>query len=207
MHEAECFEVAGIVSRETVERLQLLEHLVQKWTPAINLVSKDSLGNLRQRHIFDSIQLFRLVPFEKGVWCDLGSGGGFPGLVIAIMARERDAERQVKLVESDGRKATFLREAVRQLEVEATVINARIEDIPPLAATILSARALAPLPKLCEFALRHLAPGGCAVFPKGETHQNEISEARKSWFFDLTLHPSKTESTAAILELRNLRHV
>ncbi|MDR7124486.1 16S rRNA (guanine(527)-N(7))-methyltransferase RsmG [Pseudotabrizicola sp. 4114] len=204
--EAGHHEVSG-VSRETSDRILLLEHLVRKWNPKINLVSNDSLRHLRDRHILDSMQIFELANFDCGSWCDLGSGGGFPGLVVAILAHEANTQGDVKLVESDGRKAAFLREAVRQLDVRANIIQSRVEDLPPLCATVLSARALAALPKLFSFAERHLAPGGVALFPKGATHQRELEDARQEWSFDVTLHPSKTEPTAAILEFRNIRHV
>ncbi|MFN4154297.1 MAG: 16S rRNA (guanine(527)-N(7))-methyltransferase RsmG [Paracoccaceae bacterium] len=207
MREEAGFEPFHYVSRETIDRFRLLESMVRKWNPAINLVSKDSVDQLRERHIRDSVQLFGIVDFAQGAWCDLGSGGGFPGLVIAILMQGTSRERHVKLVESDGRKAAFLREAVRQLELEAVVINARVEAIPALGASVLSARALAGLPKLCEFALRHLLPSGVALFPKGVSYKSEVLEARKNWEFDLSLHMSKTDPTAAILELRNIRHV
>ncbi|RGP35854.1 16S rRNA (guanine(527)-N(7))-methyltransferase RsmG [Pseudotabrizicola alkalilacus] len=204
---SEIFQQVSGVSRETSDRLDFLEHLVRKWNPSINLVSKDSLPYLRSRHVNDSIQIFSLVDFTKGNWCDLGSGGGFPGLVVAILAHETKKQLQVKLVESDGRKAAFLREAIRQLEIEATVVNSRIEDLQPLGATVISARALASLSRLCGYAERHLSAEGVALFPKGATYQCEVDEARKNWAFDITLHPSKTHITAAILEFRNIRHV
>lgn len=197
----------GVVSRETIERLELLESLVKKWNPAINLVSKDSLRSIRKRHIEDSLQVFYAVDAAGKSWSDLGSGGGFPGLVIAVLAKDVPEKLSLNLVESDSRKATFLREAVRQLEVDATVINDRIERLAPLASAVVSARALSSLKNLCGFAARHLEPGGVALFPKGENHHLEITEARKEWNFDLVIHPSATESGAALLELRDIQHV
>lgn len=196
-----------IVSRETVERLDLLEALVKKWNPVINLVSKESLNHIRRRHIEDSMQVFEAVDMRGNNWSDLGSGGGFPGLVIAILANEESGTMSVNLVESDARKSAFLREAVRQLGVRATVINDRIELLAPLASDVVSARALGSLKTLCAFATRHLVPGGVALFPKGENHRLEIEEAQKDWNFDLVIHPSKTEPGAALLELRNIRNV
>ena len=192
------------VSRETQGRLDMLEGLVKKWNPTINLVSKDSINNLRHRHIDDSLQIFDLADHESGLWCDLGSGGGFPGLVVAILAADSSRAIRLELVESDGRKCAFLREAIRQLEVDASVVHSRIEDLPKRSAAVLSARALAPLSKLCEFAHQHLSPEGIALFPKGSSHQDEIAAARKIWSFDLQLHPSKTDERAAILALRNI---
>lgn len=204
--EHDIFLAAG-VSRETSERLYLLEDLIKKWNPVINLVSKGSLTEICSRHILDSVQLFHLVTLREGIWCDMGSGGGFPGLVIAAFARESGYQLDITLIESDGRKATFLREAARQLDVNVIVLNQRIEHVAPLSADVLSARALAPLSKLCEFAERHMAKEGIALFPKGANHAEEVSKARLDWDFDLKCHPSKTDPMAAILELRNIQHV
>ncbi|NEX48094.1 16S rRNA (guanine(527)-N(7))-methyltransferase RsmG [Pseudotabrizicola algicola] len=196
-----------IVSRETDEKLLLLERLVQKWNPIINLVSKESLKTIRSRHIDDSMQIFRLAHFRGGVWCDLGSGGGFPGLVVAIMMAEEGVGGRVVLVEADQRKSAFLREAARQLEVTVEVFTERIERVPPLGAAVLSARALAGLPRLCEFANLHMATNGVALFPKGVRYQDEITQAKAAWVFDLTVHQSVTERASAVLEIRNIRHV
>jgi 16S rRNA (guanine527-N7)-methyltransferase len=195
------------VSRETRERFDLLEALVGKWNPAINLVSAGSLAHFQERHIADSMQIYGLAADSTGIWCDLGSGGGFPGLVVAILAQEDGNRFKVKLVEADGRKSAFLREAARQIGLEVIVYTSRIEDLPPVFADILSARALTSLPKLCEFAMRHLNPSGRALFPKGARYNEEVSAARERWQFDLVAHPSKTDPAAAVLEMRNIRHV
>ena len=200
-------DLGQTVSRETMQRLDLLDSLVRKWNPVINLVSKESLSLLRTRHIEDSMQVFGVVNAHGKIWSDLGSGGGFPGLVIAILASELSETTSVNLVESDTRKATFLREAVRQLGVRATVINARIERLAPLESGIVSARALGSLKTLCAFASRHLGDDGVALFPKGVNHRSEIIEAQMNWSFDLVIHPSKTEPGAALLELRNIQNV
>lgn len=199
--------IAGNVSRETVEKLIAFEVLVLKWNPSINLVSKESAKDLGLRHIVDSCQVFDLIDLKEGIWTDLGSGGGFPGIVVAILAQEKSPKSTIHLVESDTRKATFLREAARQLAIPVVVINQRIENLLPENAQVISARALAPLVDLCAFANRHLASGGRAIFPKGATYQDEIAEAQKRWVFDLKVHPSKTNMSAAILELWNIRDV
>ncbi|MDO9639213.1 MAG: 16S rRNA (guanine(527)-N(7))-methyltransferase RsmG [Pseudotabrizicola sp.] len=198
---------ASGVSRETMERFKLLESLIRKWNPVINLVSKGSISEIYARHIMDSVQLFDLVELREGVWCDMGSGGGFPGLVIAAMAKGAGRTYDLQMIESDSRKAVFLREAARQLDLHAVVVNARVEAVPPLSANVLSARALGPLSKLCEFAVRHIGDAGVSLFPKGINYADEIEKARVDWSFDLTVHPSKTEADAAILELRNIQHV
>lgn len=200
--------VAGqSVSRETFERLEALEALVRHWTSAINLVSRGSLIAFWQRHIIDSAQIFHFGPTSARSWADLGAGGGFPGLVIAVLAREVRPELYVTLVESDLRKATFLRKAVQDLGLSAHVIADRIEATPDIGADIVSARALAPLPALLAYARKHLAPGGTAIFPKGQRHNDDIRDARADWNFDLETLPSISEAGAAILVIRNLNRV
>ena len=195
------------VSRETIERLKEYETLLRKWNPTINLVSKTSLGNIWQRHIFDSAQIFQLAAHPINHWADLGSGGGFPGLVVAIMALEAQSPTKITLVESDTRKCTFLRGVIRELGIDATVINDRIEKIPPLQADILSARALADLTLLLEFADRHLAETGTAIFMKGVNWQNELDEAQSKWHFQYELATSKSESGPVILNIQGVTRV
>lgn len=201
--------VGGVdVSRETFEALRAFEALVQRWNPAINLVSKNSLPGLWGRHIADSAQLFALCPPEATSWVDLGSGGGFPGLVVAILAKQLRPKLLVTLVESDMRKATFLRQAAVTLAVHVSVRSERIESLAPLNADVLSARALAPLSDLLAFAKLHLRSDGIAIFPKGARYQDEIPDARKAWDFDVDTRPSLSEAEAALLVIRNIhRHV
>jgi 16S rRNA (guanine527-N7)-methyltransferase len=193
----------GSVSRETFALLKEFEGLVQRWSPAINLVSKSSLADVWDRHIVESVQVFQLAPLASH-WVDLGSGGGFPGLVVAILAREFAPEMRITLVESDLRKATFLRQAAQSLDLQAAIVTTRIAETEPLNAEVLSARALSPLPVLLEYAVRHLKPGGVAVFPKGSRHADEVAAARKAWTFDLEACPSVSEPEAAILMIRNI---
>lgn len=195
------------VSRETEAQLAAFTALVARWTPRINLISPASLPEIDTRHILDSAQLLAFAPPHWSHWADLGSGGGFPGLVIAILARETQPVARITLVESDQRKATFLRTAIRELSLAAEVHAARAETIAPLAADVLTARALAPLPALLPLALRHLAPGGRALFPKGRRAADEIAEARRTWRFDLTSHPSRTDPEARILQIEGIAHV
>jgi 16S rRNA (guanine527-N7)-methyltransferase len=200
------FVVAGqSVSRETFAALENFEALVRRWNPAINLVSKASLVGLRDRHTIDSAQLLAFCPSSAQRWVDLGSGGGFPGLVIAILARELRTALHVTLVESDARKATFLREAVRVLNLDADIRNERIESLLRLEADVLSARALAPLAGLLSYAEQHLQTEGVALFPKGAKHNEELVEARKLWRFDLVSHASLLDSEAAVLEIRKVQ--
>lgn len=194
------------VSRETADRLDAFEALVRKWSPRINLVSRSALDQLQQRHIADSAQLFDLARIADGRWADLGSGGGFPGIVVAILAAEQAPALEVVCIESDGRKAAFLMTAARELGLERVrVLAQRIEAAPPQGAQVVSARALAPLKSLLPLAVRHLAPGGYALFPKGAGHAKEVAEARADWRFDLTEHPSRTDPDARILKLEAIR--
>jgi len=192
---------AGLdVSRETSRRLEIYAALVQKWNPRINLVSRKSLDDLWERHIVDSIQVFRNAP-KASHWVDLGSGGGFPGIVAAILAIEDMPEARFTLIESDQRKSAFLRTAARETGANCTVIAKRIEAVDPQNADVLSARALADLSVLLEFAERHLAPGGTALFPKGATWKKELDAARAQWKFDAEPITSQTEPSASILKI------
>jgi 16S rRNA (guanine527-N7)-methyltransferase len=193
------------VSRETSQRLVAFEALVTKWNPTINLVSKASVGDLRKRHIADSEQLFDLAGLRNGRWTDLGSGGGFPGIVVAILGAEKAPGLQVSCIESDQRKAAFLATAAHQLGLNVTVLAERIEEAAPQSADVVSARALASLRDLLPLALRHLRPGGVALFPKGAGHAKEVDEARVGWQFWLESFPSMTDPDARILKLGEIR--
>lgn len=201
------FEAEVDVSRETSERLALYAALLEKWNPAINLVSRASLTHLWTRHFLDSAQVFDLRPTDRGHWADLGAGGGFPGLVLVILAAEAAPELRFTLVESDQRKATFLRTVLRETGLTADVQAERIESLAPLNADVLSARALAPLSILLGFAERHLRPGGHALFPKGATHAQEIDDALAHWRFDVQKFPSRTEADSVILKIGGIARV
>lgn len=201
--------LAGVdVSRETFDRLLALQALLEKWNPAINLVARSTLAEAWTRHIADSAQLYRLAPAALPHWADLGSGGGFPGLVIAVLAAEQDPARRITLVESDQRKSTFLRQAGREMALtNLSVLTDRIENVPALQADVISARALAALPALCGFAARHLAPSGLALFPKGAQYQDELAAASRDWRYDVTTHPSETDPSAVVLAMKAIQHV
>lgn len=192
------------VSRETEARLDAFVALVAKWNPAINLVARSTLPEIWNRHVLDSAQVFDLAPQGARHWADLGAGGGFPGIVVAILAAERAPQIKITLVESDQRKAAFLREAIRATGVKATVCADRIESLNPLMADVLSARALAPLSQLLAHAERHLAPGGVAIFPKGATHGAELAESLERWRFSVQKHPSRTDPDAVLLRIGDI---
>ncbi|MBU3029069.1 16S rRNA (guanine(527)-N(7))-methyltransferase RsmG [Paracoccus marinaquae] len=194
------------VSRETEQRLQLYEALIRRWNPRINLVAPSTLPDLRQRHIEDCLQIARHVTPDDGLWVDLGSGGGLPGLILAIAFADRPT--RFLMVESDQRKAAFLRSAIRELDLpRSSVLSSRIEAADPLKAAYISARALAPLARLMPYLGKHLADDGQAWLMKGERWQTELDEARQAWRFALESHDSITQPGAAILKISEVSHV
>lgn len=199
---------AGLgVSRETFERLRIFADLLTKWNPHINLVSRATVDDLWRRHFKDSAQLLRLCDHSTDHWVDLGSGGGFPGLVIAAMQDEPAGPDRVTLIESDTRKATFIRTVIREAGLGAEVIAKRIEDAPEQNADIISARALAPLEALLGLAFRHFGTDAICLFPKGEKWRDELNAAHARWSFDYEAIKSETDDNAVILKIGGLVRV
>jgi 16S rRNA (guanine527-N7)-methyltransferase len=193
------------VSRETAERLDRFVDVLLRWQQRINLIAPSTEASLWIRHIADSLQLLRLAP-EARVWADLGSGGGFPGMVIACALADMPDVR-IHLVETNIKKIAFLREAVRTTGVPAVVHAARIEDFvasPPGAMDAVVARALAPLPKLLGLASPLLKSGAVGLFPKGQDLAAELTEASKSWNVQVSLTQSLTDPKAQIVVVRVL---
>ena len=194
----EAFQDETGVSRETLERLQRHAALLRKWTAHINLVSRRSLADLWRRHMLDSAQLMPLLPPPPGdrprVLLDMGSGAGFPGLVLAIMGAGH-----VHLVEADQRKAAFLREAVRLTAATATVHGCRIERLDPFPADVITARALAPLAALIAHAERFSTPQTRHIYQKSAGFESEVDAARRQWNFSVESVPSCTYCTSRIL--------
>lgn len=195
----------GAVSRETLDRLSAFEALVLKWTERINLISPRSAADIRRRHTCDSAQLLDLAPAGARSWVDLGSGGGFPGLVVAIIASERRPTLGVTLVESDTRKCAFLGAANRALGLDATILNQRAEASGGHRADIVSARALAPLEKLIALALPWRTSDGVFLFSKGASVDEELTEARKCWHMDFERLPSSVDPDASVLRIKECR--
>ena len=197
-------EAAGPVSRETYDRLKEFETLFAKWNSRINLAAASTLSDLWMRHILDSAQLARLATSELH-WLDLGSGGGFPGAVMAILLRER-AGATIDLVESNRKKAALLQSAVGGTST-ARVHARRSEDVVGVVPTkqIVTARALAPLPKLLELASPWLTAGARGLFHKGRDYRLEIEESADHWRFDLVEHESRINPEGVILDIRNLK--
>jgi 16S rRNA (guanine527-N7)-methyltransferase len=198
------FAQAFAVSHETMEKLQLYERLLMRWQKAVNLIAPATISHIWQRHFADSAQLLALTPARANIWVDIGSGGGFPGLVIAIMIANQK-ECFVHLIESNSRKCAFLSEVARQTGAPARVHNMRIADaassgaVP--AADVVTARALAPLDALLELALPFFGNASAGLFLKGREAGVEIADARKRWTFDLKIHPSISDAQGQILEL------
>ncbi|MBT0957692.1 16S rRNA (guanine(527)-N(7))-methyltransferase RsmG [Alphaproteobacteria bacterium KMM 3653] len=193
------------VSRETTEKLQQYVDLLRKWNPHINLVSKSTLADAWVRHISDSLQLIQWGGEKDAVWVDVGSGGGMPGIPCAIFLQEKSPDSRVHLVESDQRKATFLRTVSRETKTPLQVHPMRIEKYTAGTADVLTARALAPLSDLLGHAERLLAPNGKCLFLKGANHMIEVEEARKTWHFNVIAHQSRTGAESAVLEIGDIR--
>jgi 16S rRNA (guanine527-N7)-methyltransferase len=192
------------VSRETKEKLELLERELRRWQAIKNLVGPATLDHIWDRHIVDSLQLLDLAP-EAKLWLDLGSGAGFPGLVLAIAGAERGLK--VHLVESNSRKCAFLRHIARRAGVSATVHEARLESVIPDfigKADVVSARALASLTMLLDWTEPLLKVGTIGLFPKGRDAEFELTEARKKWTFKADILPSRTDSDARILRITSI---
>ncbi|KKX26638.1 16S rRNA (guanine(527)-N(7))-methyltransferase RsmG [Rhizobium sp. LC145] len=194
------------VSRETQERLEHFARLFQKWAKSINLVAPSTLDELWTRHIADSAQIFQLAPRPLR-WMDLGSGGGFPGVITAIFLAELQ-DGWVHLVESNQKKAAFLRVALNETGARGSVHAVRVEDtdvsIP--ACDCISARALAELNQLLAYiSQRMIGTETRAFFHKGRDYAAEVDKARGRWEFDLIKHPSAVEADSVILEISNLR--
>ena len=186
------------VSRETADRLAAFAELLQRWQRRINLVGPASLGALWRRHIDDSAQLHPLLPKGARTLVDLGSGAGFPGLVLAVLGVP-----DVHLIESDQRKAAFLREAARVTGVRVTVHASRAETVAPFGADAVTARALAPLVRLLPLARRFARPDTVILLPKGQDVDRELTEATKSGIISPKRPPerlaSRTDPAATIL--------
>jgi 16S rRNA (guanine527-N7)-methyltransferase len=193
------------VSRETEARLDILVDALLRWQSKVNLVAPSTLPELWTRHIADSLQLLALAP-QARVWADLGSGGGFPGMPIACALAEQTGAK-VHLVESNGKKAAFLRAAVRATAAPAVVHQERIEKFGETCAEavhVVTARALAPLKTLCVQAFPFVAQGAIALFPKGQDVEAELTDAAKYWRLQASRVPSRTSPDGSVVVIRAL---
>jgi 16S rRNA (guanine527-N7)-methyltransferase len=197
---AEAFAEQLDVSRETLQRLTVYLDLLRRWQPAINLVGPATLADPWRRHFLDSAQLAAHLPPATTNLVDLGSGAGFPGMVLALLG-----VRGVHLIEADRRKAEFLRAVARSTGAPVTIHAARIERMRGWPAEVIVARALAPLPRLLELAERFLTADSVCLFLKGESVAGELTNARVSWHMALEMWPSLSGPTGVVLQLRGIR--
>ena len=191
------FQAQTGVDDTTLARLKTYAQLLKKWQGAINLVGPDTIDHMWGRHFLDSAQLAEHIG-RGDVVADLGSGAGFPGMVLAIMGKK------VHLLESDERKSTFLSTVNRECAAGATVHTGRIEKAKPIGADVVVARALAPLEKLLDLALPHRISTGKCLFLKGKSWDEELTEAKKRWNMRINTWPSITDSNAAVIEINEI---
>ncbi|QKV20706.1 16S rRNA (guanine(527)-N(7))-methyltransferase RsmG [Oricola thermophila] len=198
-------EILANVSRETRTRLEDYAALYEKWSSRINLTAPSTQKDFWRRHVADSAQLLEIAPDARH-WVDLGSGGGFPGMVIAILLQDVPGAR-VELVESNRKKTAFLQAVKACCAPSAVVHSARIEDVVSRIAApeIVTARALAGLPKLFDLSSDWLQHGSRALFHKGRGYAGEIEESRAKWTFDLVRHGSRIDPESVILDITGLR--
>jgi 16S rRNA (guanine527-N7)-methyltransferase len=199
---ADEFAASANVSRETLARLENYAALLEKWQESINLVGGDSLKDIWRRHMLDSAQLAAHIPPTADVITDLGSGAGFPGLVLSIML-----DHPIHLIEASGKKTAFLREAVRLTSAPALIHHDRIEKLEPWASDVVLARALAPLTILLDYAepfLREAGDKATCIFLKGGRAAEELTEASKSWNMSSERFQSVSDPTGVILRIRDI---
>ena len=195
------------VSRETEQRLDKFVALLLLWQQRQNLIGSSTIPTVWTRHVADSLQLIEHAPPDTKIWVDFGSGAGFPGIPIACVLADRPGA-QVHLVESVGKKAAFLREAVKLTGVPATVHQIRAENFGDSygdKVDVVTARALSPLKTLCDQAFPLIAKGAIGLFPKGQDVDAELTEAAKCWTIDASTVPSKTSPEGRIVIVRGLK--
>lgn len=191
------------VSRETIDDLQAFAVLTEKWTAKINLIAKSTIPDIWTRHIIDSAQVYQYADAPNH-WVDIGSGGGFPGIVMAILSKQYSSATTFTLIESDARKCTFLRTVARELNLNVYVITQRIEETENQIADVVSARALGGMPDLLPLVTHHLKPDGQALLMKGQAFAGELDAVRDNWDFDLVEYPSITNPDSRILSLKRI---
>ncbi len=190
------------VSRETIEKLEIYISLLQQWNKKINLVSQQGMDQVWKRHVYDSFQLIRYLDSSVKSIADLGSGGGFPGLILAL-----STDIPVILIESDKRKTIFLREVLRQTKTQATVLCQRIENVNAISVDVVTARALTSLTQLLKFSKNILNKNGYCLFLKGRSVNLEIEEAQKDWKINYKTFSSQTNADGVIVKINQFERV
>ncbi|PHR63122.1 MAG: 16S rRNA (guanine(527)-N(7))-methyltransferase RsmG [Robiginitomaculum sp.] len=199
-------QVSNIVSRETMERFEQIHRALVQWSRRFNLVAPSTLPQFWSRHVFDSVQLLDLAPKTTKNWLDFGSGAGFPGLILAILLRDRPGAK-VKLIESVGKKTAFLQHCARITDAPAIVLQQRVEQVPAECAEVITARALAGVSDLLVLCERFTGPQTVLLFPKGKNLEQELTIARKEWDIEAEILPSITDEQAGILRIRKFHRV
>lgn len=192
------------VSRETLGRVHAYLEVLDAWRERINLIGPGEGRHLWRRHVLDSLQLIGQIPADATKIVDVGSGAGFPGLIIACAMAERPGVN-VTLVEKSVRKCEFLEAAIAEVGLPARVLNARIEEAPREKFDLMTARALAPLPRLLGYGYAWLKPSGNAVLMKGKDAAAELAEARKDWTFDVSDRASLSSAEGRILTISTIK--
>ena len=192
------------VSRETFDCLKAYEASLNEWQQKLNLVSKNSLAEAWKRHFADSAQLFSYIPKDAKVLLDFGSGAGFPGMVLAIMAKEKTPYLKVRLIESIGKKTLYLKHVAEICDVRVEILNQRIETLPPQKADVITSRAMASLDQLLKYTYRFCKKNTVCIFPKGRSYADEITESQKHWTFDCRIEKNRESSEGVILIITDL---
>ena len=192
------------VSRETFKSFCEYEALLSKWNKKINLVSQNTLAQLWNRHFLDSGQIINHVDALGKKWVDVGAGAGFPGLVVALLLRDRKIDCDMVLVEKNTNKVFFLNEVIRKLNLNVKVVNKNVDTIEPLNADIFTARAFSELKKLIELAYRHRKERGVCLFLKGENYRFELDKTLNYWFFDYDIFDSVSNSSGKIIRVKKI---
>ena len=193
------------VSRETAENLITFQNMVLEWNEKFNLISKSSVDDIWNRHILDSVQLIQYIEKDNKTLYDFGSGAGFPAVVLAIMSKELYPNLKMTLIESIGKKATFLSEVNKKLKLDMKVLPERIEKLTLSKADIITSRAMASLEKLLSYAKPFCDKKTRLLFLKGEKWQEEIKTAEQKWTFEYQSYPSETSDKGRVLIIKNIR--
>ena len=196
------------VSRETIQKLNDFVEILREWNEKMNLVSKNSLENVWERHVFDSLQLIEYLPAETKNLVDIGSGAGFPGIVLAIVMQEKFPAAKITLVESITKKTVYLNDVCQKLGLANTKIeNNRVENIVFKSVDVITARAVAALDILCGYVYKIGGKNTEMLFLKGQTYTREDMVARQKWRYEANVYPNKYAEGGVVMKLRNLRKI
>jgi 16S rRNA (guanine527-N7)-methyltransferase len=204
--EKQVFLDAIPVSHETIHNLSIYEKMLVEWSEKFNLVSASTLPHIWSRHFLDSAQLMKFIPDRAETLADMGAGAGFPGLVLAIMAKGTQRNLKIYEIESTGKKADFLQAVVDQLQLNVVIRRERVEQIRDLKVDIITARAMKTLPELLVYANHLINKDTICIFPKGQAAVEELTQAKKYWTFQEEINPSCSDDSGNVLVIRSLRY-